>query len=55
MRCDVGDLANLREAGVKIGVGTDGGTGITFAGQLDSFVELLRYAHGALRVEAELA
>jgi imidazolonepropionase-like amidohydrolase len=36
-------LANLRNAGVKIGVGTDGGTGITFAGQLE--VEIDALAH----------
>ena len=34
-------LANLREAGVNIGVGTDSGSGITFAGQLDMEVEAL--------------
>ena len=36
-------LANLRDAGVKIGVGTDGGTGITFAGQLDVEIEALSH------------
>ena len=36
-------LANLREAGVKIGVGTDGGTGLTFAGQLDVEIEALSH------------
>jgi imidazolonepropionase-like amidohydrolase len=36
-------LANLREAGVRIGVGTDGGTGITFAGQLEVEIEALRH------------
>jgi imidazolonepropionase-like amidohydrolase len=36
-------LGNLRDAGVRIGVGTDGGTGITFAGQLEVEIEALRH------------
>jgi imidazolonepropionase-like amidohydrolase len=36
-------LANLRDAGVAIGIGTDGGTGVTFCGQLDVEIEALSH------------
>ena len=34
-------IERLRAAGVKVGVGTDGGTGITFCGHLDTEMEAL--------------
>jgi len=34
-------IERLRSAGVKIGVGTDGGTGITFCGHLETELESL--------------
>lgn len=44
-------LGNLRTAGVKVGVGTDGGTGITFCGHLETELEALhRYGYSKAEV-----
>ncbi|NNF68210.1 MAG: amidohydrolase family protein, partial [Acidimicrobiia bacterium] len=41
----------LRAAGVKVGVGTDGGTGITFCGHLETeLVALRRYGYSNAEV-----
>ncbi len=45
------DLGQRYRIGTHIGYEAD----ITFAGQLDTFVKPLRRAHGALRIEPELA
>ena len=39
-------IKNFQEEGVKVGVGTDGGTGITFCGFLENeFLALSRYGY----------
>lgn len=44
-------IERLRSAGVKVGVGTDGGTGITFCGHLETEVEgLHRYGYSNAEV-----
>ena len=44
-------LANFREAGTRVGVGTDGGTGITFCGNVAKEMALLcRYGYSAAQV-----